>query len=1125
MYFSNYDIVGLSETKTCIYDEIRMKNFKLVAKHRLNCKRKSGGIGILINEQIYDSVEVLTNDSEFVSWIKIKGSLFNSTEDVIIGVVYIPPEGSDYSTIDSFNDLETELLSMRNSSKYVYLIGDFNARTGDKQDIFIPNLNENEQELFGIDDEVAQYLNEAQALNAMNVPLVRNSMDKSKNNYGNALLELCKNSNMYICNGRVNGDTDGKFTCKGASVVDYLITSIDGLSLTDYLNVEPFSPFLSDIHNALSIHITMEVKIIKKQNISHTQIKWDNDKLNSFIENIEGSEVDAINSSLDSTGSITQNTLNELLTKIDSLFLKSAKKTFTNEKHIHVHPPRNKNISKNIHKPWFGYKCKQAQKEYHLAKNHYARNKGDTNKRQLKVKSKHYKRITKLYHSKYNYQFQTKLRKMSFEKPKKYWNLINGVGKSKQFLPVSPENMFEHFKKQNQSDSETQFTPPDADHNENNVHVPSESLNAPFTSDEINKILKNLKRNKSSGLDSIKNEYIIHTKELMMPIYVKLFNIILDTGLIPASWTEGLIVPIYKNKGSKEDPNNYRPITLLSCIGKVFTSLLNERITNYLSENELLKETQTGFRQNYSTLDNLLTLQLLINYLKSKKKKLFCTFIDFSKAFDNVWRIGLWRKVLDIGISGKIFRVILNLYKNIKSCISINGEHSSFFTCDKGVRQGENLSPLLFSIFLNDVENYMILNNAPGVACSVVETDIVLFIKLYILLYADDTIVMSENPAELQYMLNIFQNYCEEWELSINIDKTKVIVFNGSAKQSSYNFTINNKHIEIVKEYKYLGLLFTSNGRFIQALKHQCNLAKKATVLLKKRIYNLNLPPDLQIKLFDQTIVPILLYGCEISGYENHEILEKVHLYFLKGILKMKKSTPNAMVYGEFGRHPLSINIQTRMISYWAKILSGKDTKYSKNMYDITFSLNKENQFHSKWLESIKSILENTGLSYIWLNQYVPNTKYLIKIVKQRLKDQFFQSWHSSVQISSKCINYRLYKHELPLEKYVLSLPVNLRISISRFRTTNNRLPIETGRWDNIERNERNCQLCFSSEIGDEFHYLLKCTYFRNERKKLLPKFVNSRPNVMKFNSLMNTENIVTLQNLAKYLIIVFSKF
>ena len=104
--------------------------------------------------------------------------------------------------------------------------------------------------------------------------------------------------------------------------------------------------------------------------------------------------------------------------------------------------------------------------------------------------------------------------------------------------------------------------------------------------------------------------------------------------------------------------SNCKPITLLSCLGKVFTSILNNRISKYLEENRLLSEMQAGFRKQYSTIDNIFTLHALLEICKSRKLKLYCCFVDYTKAFDNVWRVGLWQKLLKQCFQGKIFHVI-----------------------------------------------------------------------------------------------------------------------------------------------------------------------------------------------------------------------------------------------------------------------------------------------------------------------------------------------------------------------------------------------------------------------------------------------------------------------------------
>ena len=121
----------------------------------------------------------------------------------------------------------------------------------------------------------------------------------------------------------------------------------------------------------------------------------------------------------------------------------------------------------------------------------------------------------------------------------------------------------------------------------------------------------------------ILNEHLKILSHIISPILVGLFNLVFDTGIVPETWTLGMILPIFKNKGSPRDPSNYRPITLISCLGKVFTQILNNRIQKYVDEKETISECQSGFRKKRSTVDNMFILHNLIELVCKSKKSIY----------------------------------------------------------------------------------------------------------------------------------------------------------------------------------------------------------------------------------------------------------------------------------------------------------------------------------------------------------------------------------------------------------------------------------------------------------------------------------------------------------------------
>ena len=208
------------------------------------------------------------------------------------------------------------------------------------------------------------------------------------------------------------------------------------------------------------------------------------------------------------------------------------------------------------------------------------------------------------------------------------------------------------------------------------------------------------------------------------------------------------------------------------------------------------------------TIDAIFALQSIVDKTLASGHRLYCCFVDYTKAFDSVERTHLWYKLIKLGIRGKILKVIKSLYSNIKSSVLLNDKFSLSFANHLGVLQGEILSPILFSLYVNGFEEEF-LN------CGVKPTELQ-ELSLFLLMYADDMILFSESVDELQKMLNMLSIYSDKWSLSVNVFKTKTMVFRkGGHVRPNEKWSYKGTELDCVDKFNYLGMLCNFNGKSI----------------------------------------------------------------------------------------------------------------------------------------------------------------------------------------------------------------------------------------------------------------------------------------------------------------------
>ena len=292
-------------------------------------------------------------------------------------------------------------------------------------------------------------------------------------------------------------------------------------------------------------------------------------------------------------------------------------------------------------------------------------------------------------------------------------------------------------------------------------------LNVPISHCEVKKVVNGDKNGKSSRFDKI--PYEVLKFPIIIDVLHALLNLCFDTGILPSVRKKAMITPI--PKGSTKDKRiqlNYRGISLLSVVSKLYSAVINNRVFNYLEDENLLVEERNGFCRKRSCEDHVYSAYTLIRNPLSQKKDTFGVFIDFKKAFDYVHRNVLLYKLLSSGINGKFYNSVESMLSNTSACVKLNGMLTDWFPVSSGVRQGDSSSPTIFAFFINNL--ICGLNDLnKGVAFG--EN------KLCCLAYADDVLLLAESENDMQDLLTFVNEWSIKWRLIIIFSQDKCNAF------------------------------------------------------------------------------------------------------------------------------------------------------------------------------------------------------------------------------------------------------------------------------------------------------------------------------------------------------------
>ena len=376
---------------------------------------------------------------------------------------------------------------------------------------------------------------------------------------------------------------------------------------------------------------------------------------------------------------------------------------------------------------------------------------------------------------------------------------------------------------------------------------------------------------------------------------------------------------LFLKKGDKAVPLNYRGISLLNIMSKIYTGILNDRLQEWTENRKKIGVEQAGFRREYATTDNIFTIsQIASNRLYgTRRKKVYCTFVDFQKAFDSIDRAKLWEVLTKIGVSTKVIRTLKAMYKSVKGRVRVGADLTNEIDCYTGVSQGCKLSPLLFSLSINEVAKDINTLTRGGYQFTPGSQPV------KSLMFADDVSLLADTPRDLQHAINILDMSASKFGLKININKTEIIVFRkGGYLNKDEKWFLQGQKIYVVNNYKYLGFTLTTKLSGKVAMAEYVGRAKAKVYSIMKTLKALGrFSMSIILKFFDAQVVPSLLYASDVWGLVPYDLVESVHMFASKKLLGVRKQTPNCLIYGETGRFPIAIESQIRVIKYWFKIL------------------------------------------------------------------------------------------------------------------------------------------------------------------------------------------------------------
>lgn len=1045
-------IFGLAETFLKNEELLHIQDYKWIGKGRSGSEKKGGGgVGFLVKDDITilddNFVNSKCDDFERI-WIKV-GYNQNS---VYCAVAYFPVEGTNLAlTEELHNQILSEVIQINDleDDPQIVILGDFNGKIGNYISNGDPLINKNGQALINF-----------------------------SNDSGLIILNSTR-----LCSGRFTWFRNDK-----QSILDYILVSYSALDNVNNMLIDDERVYnLGSDHNLLFLNFELKYKL-NKQKLSNNKLCWDikpNHDFTAFKEKTKDVFQDFVINDDDNSDTIWYNWKERLLRAAkDSIGVK----TYNGNK-----------------KPWYDSDIDQAidvRRQSNQRHRQYVKTGGnnkDVRDNLWEDYRSNQKLVKKLIREKAMQKRIDKcieINRRGGKSCKDFWSILRGPKQKdnlcslkipntdvitndihvikdsvyhywntlgKMSLNLSGDEIFETKEMLSRLKSNTNNT------NDNDKPILDQVY---ISRGDIIDAISLSKNNKSPGLDNITNELIKNWDDSVTDTLFTMFQRFALSESTPRDWNTGIIIPIHK-KGDKADLNNYRGITLNSCISKIYTRIITKHVSTFVENNGILSEIQGGFRADRRCEDHIFTLKSIASIRKMEGKSTYLAFLDFKKAFDSVWRDKLLVTAWEIGIRGNIFNIISNMYNNVHGKVHFGDIHTDTFDIDEGLKQGCVLSPILFCIYINEL--------ARGIRDKNIGAHIY-GVQIGCLFWADDVVLIGDTEKDLNALLNAASEFSNKYKLNFNYEKSNVVVI-GKKLNEDKPWKLGRSVIKETNAYKYLGVNIgrnLSDHVHIEEVIHKGNrlIAYIKSLINNQDDFNRVYYGDLLWKTIG---LPCINYACSVwvCSESDTKRIEGLQLQMARSILRACRNTAKEALYGELGWDSVSSIQDRHRIKYFNRLLNMENDRWPKLLLNAFFltSSNHSRNMHAqwKWLTHIHDTLTFCGLDHMFSINRPINKNWAESFIniQHELNNN---DWYEKALTKKTLRDYCKYKSVPNMEKYLLDATDFYGCAL-KFKARTNTLQLEYNikSWSS-NGNSGICKLCKVNLIEDTDHFMFSCT-------------------------------------------------